>query len=122
MSKRAPCKEMGPLLLGCNTQDPNPKPQGEVTLSSPTIEPDGSLSLNATAGFEAAISGLESNPSLVYEWSLAAGRGTLIVDNQEKGRSWRVPRLDQKGNSCIFWSAWRIPNKPWTPEQGNWSG
>ncbi|WP_154858533.1 hypothetical protein [Cyclobacterium xiamenense] len=70
MSKRASWKEMGiPLLglvlLGCNTEDPNPEPQGEVTLSSPTIEPDGSLSLNATAGFEAAISGLEGNPSLV---------------------------------------------------------
>jgi len=79
------------IIFSCDTEDRDPEPQGEVTLSSPTVEPDGSLSLNATAGFEAEITDLEGNPSLPYEWSLAAGRGTLIMENQELGHQGNLP-------------------------------
>lgn len=95
------------ISFSCDTEDIDPEPQGEVTLSSPTVEPDGSLSLNATAGFEAEITGLDGNPSLVYEWSLAAGKGTLILENQERGHQTQTSapsvtvRGDDLGNESL---------------------
>lgn len=90
MSTILKCKWLGLLLasmvvVSCDNEGIGPDLQGEVTLTSPTVQPEGSLSLNATANFEAEITDLEGNPSLIYEWSLAASRGTLLVENQDKG-------------------------------------
>lgn len=88
------------VIVSCDNEDIGPELQGEVTLSSPTVEPDGSLSLNATADFEAEITGLEGNPSLIYEWSLAEGRGTLMVEIEDKGNQTQTsaPSITVRGN------------------------
>ena len=54
-------------------------------MSSPTVKPDGSLSLNATARFDAKITDPVGDLTLTYEWSLLEARGTLIVENQAVG-------------------------------------
>ncbi|WP_439482925.1 hypothetical protein [Cyclobacterium plantarum] len=95
------------IMVSCDSEDIGPEHQGEVTVSSPTVEPDGSLSLNATATFEAEISGLDGSPTLVYEWSLGAGRGTLMVEQEEKGHQTRTSastitvRADDIGNESL---------------------
>ncbi len=72
----------GILFYGCEEEKSN---QGNVELSSPTVEPDGNLSLNAIARFDADVTEMEGSPSVIYEWTLQTSRGTLIVDDEEAG-------------------------------------
>lgn len=73
------------IMLSCDNDDNGPDKQVNVILSSPTVEPDGSLSLNATARFDAEIMDMVDSLPLIYEWSLQETRGTLVVENQDQG-------------------------------------
>ncbi|WP_162623224.1 hypothetical protein [Confluentibacter sediminis] len=68
-------------VLSCSTEDNH---QGKVKLSSPTVEPGGSLSINASARFNAEVMDVADSFNLIYEWSLGEGRGALVVDDQVK--------------------------------------
>jgi hypothetical protein len=93
--------------LGCSSDVNGPDKQGDVVLSSPTVEPEGSLSLNAKARFDANITGLEENPPLIYEWSLKEARGMLIVEDQDRGfqvqstNSYVTVRGDKAGKETL---------------------
>ena len=80
------CKWVGLLLAGillwsCEKKDNGPDIQGNVALSSPTIEPGGSLSINATARFDVEVSDVPDSITLIYEWTLLESRSTLIINN-----------------------------------------
>lgn len=90
------------MLTGCDNQINDPGEQGTVLLSSPTVEPDGSLSLNATARFDARYTGETDSSSLIYEWSLQETRATLIVDGRDMGAQTQTstPYIFVRGNKA----------------------
>lgn len=69
------------LVYGCDTED-NSIQEGAVVLSSNDLSSDGSLSIYATARFDATINVEEANLILTYEWSLLTSRGALMVNGQ----------------------------------------
>lgn len=95
------------VVASCDNEDNVPDKQVTVVISSPTVEPDGSLSLNATASFNAEITDPVDGLNLIYEWSLDESRGTLVFDDknggnlaQSSGASVLV-RGDQAGEETI---------------------
>jgi len=100
---------LGFIILGCGGGDKvnSPDAQGKVVLSSPTVEPNGSLSLDATARFEAKVSADLADTSLVYAWSLKESRGTLVVEGVDQGAQIQTStpfvsvRGDQAGDERI---------------------
>ncbi len=95
------------IIIGCNSGVNSPDKQGSVVLSSPTVEPDGNLSIHATARFDVEVTGLEDDQQLTYDWSLQEARGTLVVDGQDKGRqtqsssSFVMVRGDKAGEETL---------------------
>jgi len=73
------------FIIGCKKKDTNPDEQSNVKLSSPTVEPGGDLSINATARFDVEVTGASGIDTLIYEWTLREGRGTLIISNSPYG-------------------------------------
>jgi len=58
-------------------------PASNVQVTSPTVDPQGSLSLHATATFEASVkdpNGLHEAGDLRYHWTLDTDRGTYLLD------------------------------------------
>jgi len=93
----------GAIFSGCEKNDDNPDYQGNVVLSSPTVGSGGSLSVNATARFDAQYTdSLGETPELVYEWSLQQARGTLVINNQDNGAQAQIstPSVNVRGNEA----------------------
>lgn len=74
-------------LLTLSACSPGGPAASNVQVSSPTVNPQGQLSLHATATFEVSVqdpNGLHQAEDLRYHWSLAAERGTYLPDGDEE--------------------------------------
>ncbi len=71
-------------LAACSPAGPT---ASNVQVTSPTVAPQGQLSLHATATFDVAVqdpNGLHQAEDLRYHWSLDAERGTYLLDGDEE--------------------------------------
>lgn len=75
------------LLLALSACSPAGPAGSNVQVTSPTVTPQGQLSLHAIATFEVSVqdpNGLHKPEDLRYHWSLDAERGTYLQDGDEE--------------------------------------
>lgn len=75
--------------------------QGNATLYSPTVEPKGSLSINAKAMFNVEVNGVPDSLSLTYVWTLKESRCTFMVESEHLGSQaeTNIPSIEVRGTS-----------------------